>query len=300
MNLRARNEQGVIKIGVIDLYGNGREDAIIPFEMQPHAIYQQWTDHAYNIIRVIRSFVPNAEIHLVKKDKRGIEYLIDQGITIVSMSLAGRGEQPLEYLLKGKAFLVCGVGNSGDAGESWSAQQEFWCGVGAVGLTNIPKPYSSFGEGAVMTVAQLPELDGKTMQGTSFTCPVVVGLLAQWYIWYKNEIGCYPSIGETNDFIKLNSHDIFEDGKDLKTGWGLLRLPKKFEATEIIVTEGYRMARKIKHVEGEEDVISDVDLLISPRIIEGRTMVGSRGLTESLGITVYWNDVNHTSSYIKG
>lgn len=297
MDIRKRNEPGVIKIGILDLYSNGKEDAIVPFKMEPHYKYDAWTNHADNIIKVIRSFVPNAEIHLVRKDKRGIDYLIEQGVEIVNMSLAGQYEQPLEYAIANKAFLVCGAGNDGDQGESWSSRQEFWCAVGAVNSNLIPQYYSSFGHGAVKTVAMSPTVEGKILQGTSFTAPVIVGLLAQWYIWYEKEFDCYPSIGETNDFVKLNSQDIFEDGKDLKTGWGLLRLPKQFEATDLVVTAGNRIAKKIKHIEGEKNVVSDHDLLIEPRIINGRTIVGSNGIASGLSMTVHWDGVN--SHYIK-
>ena len=298
MNLRERNEQGIIKIGVIESYGTGNENAIIPFEMVPHYNNEQWTNHATDVIEVIRSFIPNAEIYLVKKNEQGIKYLIEQGVAIINMSLAGMGEQPIEYLLKDKAFLVCAVGNSGEGGESWSAQKEFWCGVGAVGFTNIPKKYSSYGKGAVMTVAQLPIINGVIMQGTSFTSPVIVGLLGQWYIWHKRTIGGYPGIAATNQFIKQNSHDIFEDGKDLKTGYGLLRLPKKFEGEKVVITEGEQIAYRTTYVEGEPNKIKEIDLLKSAEIIDGRLVAPFRGVANAFNKRTMWDPDKHQATFL--
>jgi len=299
MDLRERDEQRTIKIGVIDLYSNGKEDAIKPFPMRGHN-NKSWEDHPDNIIKVIKKLVPNSEVHLVPNTIQGIEYLIEQECALVNISLAGYSESVIYNHLANKAFIVAGAGNSGDKGESWLSIRDYSCGVGAVDKNSEPMYYSAYGKGAIMTVAQEPVIDGETLHGTSFTVPVIAGLLAQWYIWYEDIFECYPSIKETNEFIKLNSADIFEDGKDLKTGYGLLRLPKKFEATEVIVKTGNRLGTKINHIEGETPIDSQVDLLVTPFIHENRTMVGSNGLTSNLGINVHWNSKRFTSHYIRG
>ena len=299
MDVRARKENRTIKIGVIELFSNGKENAIKPFNM-PTSDIESHNNHADNVIKVIRTYIPNAEIHLVRADKRGIEYLIEQDVAIVNMSLTSTYVKYLEDDLAKTSFLITSAGNTGDKGEGISAMQDYWYAVGAVDSKLNPCYYSSYGYDAVETVAQEPIIEGKILHGTSFTAPVITGLIAQWYIWYFNLFNCYPSVKETYDFIKYNSQDVFEDGKDARTGYGLLRLPKQFKASEVIVKTGNRIATKIKHVEGEQSTEYIVDLLVKPFIHENRTMVGSNGLTSNLGINVHWNNKTRTSHYIRG
>ena len=298
MKLRKRNEQGVIKIGLVEMYGTNKEDAIIPYPMKGNN-NSSWENHATDVIEIIRQFVPNAEFHLVRGDRRGLQYLIDQECAIVNISLSGTYAKDLEEELSKKSFLIVSAGNDGEEGETLLARQNYSCAIGAVNSQMKPMYYSGYGYGAIVAVAQEPNIDGRIYHGTSFSAPVVTGLLSQWYIWYYNLFDCYPCISETYDFIKFNSADIFEDDYDLRTGYGLLRLPKKFKATAIIVETGNRFATKIKHVEGEKPTISQVDLLVTPFIHNSRTMVGSRGLMESQGINVHWDIESFVSVYIR-
>lgn len=298
MNLRERDEKRIIKIGVIDRFSNGKENAIRPFPMSGH-FNKSWEDHPDNVIKVIRKYLPNAEIYLVPNTEVGIKYLIEKECTLVNVSLAGYTESVKYNELANKTFLVVSAGNRGDKGESWLAIQDYSCAVGAVDKYLKPMYYSSYGEKAVKTVAIEPVIDGKILHGTSFTGPVVIGLLGQWFKWYENLFKCNPSISEANEFVKVNSADIFEDGEDLRTGYGLLRLPKKFKATEVIVRTGNILATKVKHVEGEQPIDSQVDLLVTPFMHENRTMVGSNGLTSALGINVHWDKENFVSKYIR-
>jgi hypothetical protein len=299
LNLRERNEQGILKIGVVDLYSNGKEDAILPYPMQPHYSNDAWTNHADNVIKLIRRFVPNAIIYLVRHDKRGIQYLIDQSVVLVNVSLAGYSPSTIYQELANKAFIVASAGNSGTKGESWLSLQDYSCAVGSVDANLNPMYYSGYGKGAVKTVAMEPILNGKTLHGTSFASPVITGLLAQWKTWYFRTLKCYPSISETNEFIKTNSHDVFEEGNDLRTGYGLLRLPEKFEAEEVIVMVGNQLAVKLYHTEGEMPFQETVDLLEVPFIKNDRTFVPSNGLTSAFGINVHWNQERGTSHYIR-
>lgn len=288
MDVRSRIENRKIKIGVIDQFSNGKEDAIKPFPMRGH-FNKAWENHPTDTIIVKKFYLPGAEIHLVPNTEEGIKYLIEQKCPIVNVSLAGYTASTLYDELANKTFIVCSAGNSADRyGESWLSLQDYSCCVGAVDKDLEPTYYSSYGKGAVKTVSVEPVINGKTYRGTSFSGPVIVGLLGQWYIWYEDIFNCYPSIAETNEFIKLNSHDIFEDGDDLRTGYGIFRLPKKFKAKQVIVQTGNRIANMLHHVEGEKPTEEVVDLLIKPFLHNSRTMVGSRGLMQLRG-NVHWD-----------
>lgn len=291
--VRSRNYADTIKIGVIELYSNGKELCDYkPFTMSPHPTYQPYTDHADNVIKVIRKYVPNAEIHLVPSTLQGRQYLIEQGIKLVNVSLGGYAANSF-YTLADNAFLVIAAGNDGSEGESQLAQIEKACAVGAVDSNFQPQYYSSYGEGVVKTcaVTGLNIYTGATLHGTSFAAPVITGLLAQWYIWYFNQFNTYPTISQSNEFVIKNSHDIFEDAWDLKTGYGLLRLPKYFEAKKFIFEVGNPIAKEIKYKENEPSTEKNIQLMVTPKLENGRTVVGASDITDACVMSRYWSGV---------
>lgn len=298
MNLRIRDEQRPIKIAVIEQYGTNQEEAIRPFDLMTSQ-HDSWNWHPTNVISVIRSLVPNAEIHLVEKSKRGYHYIVDNDIHLVNMSLAGPGKSTYDYILRDSGImLVCSAGNSKDRGESWNAQQDHWLSVGAVDKDLKPKYYSSYGKGVVDTVAITPTINAVTLQGTSFTSPFVVGMLAQWFIWYKECMGVYPSRQKAHDFVKFNSHDIWDDGKDMRTGHGLFRLPEVFEAYKTVVTEGERIAKKITYTEGKQPLTIEYDIHAEAKIMDSRLYIPMRGMAEMDEKQVLWDPDKHQATFI--
>ena len=298
--LRSRNESGKIKIGVIEMYSNGNENAIRPFPMPSH-LNDGLKNHADNVIKIIRSYVPNAEIHLVPNTTQGKNYLVEKNVVLVNLSLSSNHSSPTLKDLSDTAFLVVGAGNDGDKGESAYAKIEKACAVGAVDINLKPQFYSSHGDGAVKTCA-ITGLDiytGKVINGTSFSAPVVVGLLAQWYCWYHRKFKSYPTINQTNKFVISNSQDIFEDDKDLRTGYGLFRLPKQFSEEVVKFEIGVKIGKLIRVTEGEDDVEKNVRLMFEPMISGGRTVIGASDLATMFGCGVVWNSAEKTSTYIK-
>lgn len=265
MNTRKRKCNAKIKIGVIDT--------------------PQGHSHSTKVINIIKSFVPNAEIVLVPNNYTGLKKLLEEKPAIVNMSMNSTMLFSLEEELSKHSFLVTSAGNNAEEGETGSAQKDFWCAVGAIDENLQPKYYSSYGYDKVKTVA-IPQLG----EGTSFAAPVITGLIAQWYAWYQANTGYYPSIQSTNQFVQQNSHDIWDDGKDSRTGWGILRLPHRFEATKILVEINNRYAKKIQYIENEKPVITEIDLLTNPILQNQRTLIPLRGVNEGLGLTVQWDD----------
>ena len=296
MDLRPRTQEGKIKIGVVEIYSNGREDAVRPFDMPGHD-RPAWHNHAHHVIEVIRTFVPGAEFHLVPNTREGFEYLRRVGVSIVNVSLQS-GALLYHRELAEDVFIFVAAGNESERGEHPLARLEKACAVGAVNEDLTPRSYSSWGHGAVKTVAVTGRkwnIDGReiTLPGTSFAAPVCTGLTAQWMPWYKGVTGVDPKPRTTSAFVRQNSHDIWDDGKDLRTGWGLYRLPHRFEASKLIIKPGQRMARRIKYVEGEDPVETSVDLLVPAEVKNDRILIPLRGSTEGLDLTVEWDGVKN-------
>lgn len=278
MNVRPRKCDGIIDIAVFELFTNGLEDAYKPFPMKiaPSTYPESHRNHAHIVITKIREYVPNAKIHLMPPTAEAINYVIENKIPLVNMSLSNTYAMALEENMAKTAFLVTSAGNSGSKGETLSARKHFWCAVGAVDEALNPQEYSSWGNGTVRTVAIVdnnPVL-GHIRRGTSFAAPIITGLLGQWYIWYRDMVNKYPSIKETNEFIEVNSHDIWDDGRDLRTGFGLLRLPHKFKITEAIINNDGLSVTKIDHIEGELSVSKNVPLSIPTNLINNKLYVG--------------------------
>ena len=298
--VRDRKPTDKIKIGLIELYSNGKEDVIMPFPMSAHPTYQPYTDHADNTSKIIKSYIPNAEIHLVFNSFQGIKYLMDNDIKLVNISLGGMALNS-NYALAEKSFLVIAAGNDGDEGENGMASIEKACAVGAVNSSFIPQSYSSFGKGYVKTcaVTGLDIYTGKVLHGTSFAAPVVTALIGQWYIWYFNQFGVYPTIAQSNDFVIKNSHDIFEDDWDLKTGYGIMRLPKQFNHKAIKLQQNNNVGKIVKIKENEPNTEEDINLMVTPFAINGRTVVGASDIGDAFGIGRSWEQSTQNAIYVK-
>jgi hypothetical protein len=298
MDLRERQCKGVMKIGVIEMYSNGKEDAIKPFDMPTHE-KESWTNHASNVIAIIKHYVPNAEIHLVPSSKQGIDYLIKNEIKLINMSLSSYAA-PWHKELSNHSFICIAAGNDGAEGESGVARIQNACAVGAIKSDLSPQSYSSYGKGVVKTCAitGLDTYTGKMLHGTSFASPVITGLLAQWFIWFKESFGVYPSIRHTNRFIIENSHDVFDDAWDLRTGYGLFRLPKIFEHKSLELKDGEKVAI-INKVTESIVVRSEIDLVLTPFIKEGRFVTSTRDIGDFAEMTVNWEQATKTGVFIE-
>jgi hypothetical protein len=302
MNLRKRNYScSNIKIGVIELYSNGKEQelgAIVPFPMKPHTTNLSYTNHAFNVITVIRTFAPEAEIFLVPPSHKAVDYLIEKGVHLVNVSLRTFDASWYDRLAD-KAFIITSGGNDGAEGEYGLATSDRVCAVGAVDSNLKPQSYSSYGKGKIKTCAIVGLNYGTgILHGTSFASPVVTGLLAQWYSWYKSKFNAKPTVSATNEFIKINSHDIWDDGKDVRTGYGLLRLPYEFEATELKIKKDSPIGIKTTYTEGtaKEEL---VDLLYIPNIQNNRMVLAIADVALTFGQSIVWDGQESIASFIK-
>lgn len=298
MDLRKRNCTGTIKIGVVELYSNCKEDAIRPFQMDTN-INPSYLNHADNVIKIIKHYVPNAQIHLVPNTTEGLRYLINQGIKLVNISLKAYASPTMKEL-SSNAFIVIAAGNDGDKGESSAAQMIRACCVGAVNSNLQPQSYSSYGNGTVKTVAitGVTDYTGVALHGTSFAAPVVTGLLAQYFVWFNSVFGKYPSIKHANRFVVENSHDVFEDSFDLRTGYGLFRLPKEFKQNVIEITDKIVTGVVKKYLENGNVETSPIQLLAVPFIQNGRMMASITDIGDFLSLTIDYDAQTRTGIFI--
>lgn len=301
MNLRERTENGTIKIAVFETYSNGKENAVKPIGGFLTSPYAEYANHAENVIRIIHTYVPNAEIYLLPFHVAAArKYVVDNKIPIANISLATPAVYEHMEEMSKNTFIVQAVGNDGSEGEVVGAQWDKCCAVGAVNSSLEPQNYSGYGFGAVDTVSITGLKYGGDigLHGTSFAAPVITGLVAQYLIWHKKVTGVYPLPEVTFDFVVKNSHDIWDDGIDERTGNGLFRLPQQFKAKKVVAKKGSNIGRIITYTENQPDFVEEFDMVEDTQIINGRMMASLRGIGNGFDKVVVWDSVNSEASFV--
>jgi hypothetical protein len=118
-----------------------------------------------------------------------------------------------------------------------------WLGIGSVrydGTNFIPMGYSSISEYvdfAAVGELYAPTLGGQAsfQSGTSFACPLHDAMEALVNHFFIKHIGRSLSQAEMIEFVKANSKDVYIEGKDIKTGWGVFVLPP-YESIDLVST----------------------------------------------------------------
>lgn len=178
--------------------------------------------------------------------------LVDEGVNLCVMSLGGTGAKEMEelernILIQNGVVLFTSAGNEkGRISPRTSASLPTWIAVGACVLVN-GKPqrvsYSNYGpELDVVGFTNLQLTYGSTFDGTSCANPFIAGLCGLWFQWFKEKYGRTPNQEETLEFIRKNSEDLGEPGRDDMHGFGLLRLP---DPATLPKEEGVSMAMRV-------------------------------------------------------
>lgn len=187
----------------------------------------------------------------------GIEKAIESGANVINMSLGMVSQLCsgiflnvfLDALLN-RAYPVAAAGNLGPKGGTvgYPASVPFVISVGSISITSeAPAWFSSRGPACGVTkpdcvsfggagdeagiyqpieTVRVAWLDGYAdVRGTSFSCPIVSGILA-----LTLEVTSIP-VANIDDFIKYSSRDVWRPGKDNDTGWGVLEADKAVKAT---------------------------------------------------------------------
>jgi subtilisin family serine protease len=270
--------------------------------------------HGFSVAHVIHQVTPDAEFYSIPRiyppNPLGyfdyIKWAYDNGVRIISMSAGGSDDVEYFYNANKWAYehgmtLVCSAGNRGTSKDNTlnvSAQTEHWISIGAVDLIS-GKPqrlsYSSVGEQldvcgfTNLYVGTNPE-SPLTFTGTSCACPFIAGMLALWFQYFYEKYNEYPTPQESLMFLVSNCEDLQEVGKDNYTGNGLARLPKEI----------YEMEIKLK-IDSLEYTINGTRhyMDVSPKLINGRTMVPVRFISEALGYNIEWDGINKIVTIVK-
>lgn len=221
------------------------------FDGKLHIVYSNGlskSEHGLKTAETLHIVAPEAEIYCHEVSYPAyptpidvLKYVIGNDIQIVSMSMGGSifnfplFQDFLEEACKNTLFFTS-AGNSGGQMNGAAVDDKHWISVGAAYLQKgkvYKESYSSIGESLdVMGLTGIEVHTSKegyyfTPEGTSFSCPVVAGMMALYYSWFYDQYGRYPTPNEAKAFLFANCMDMEAQGRDNYTGHGLFVLPEK-------------------------------------------------------------------------
>jgi hypothetical protein len=211
--------------------------------------------HGHQTADILHQVAPDADIYILSNSGRygsktaegdfvdvSIPFMEEEGIHLVNASLGGVDNPALNNRIKqakehGVTF-VTSAGNSDESGVGGYARSGAWIVVGAVHLSAkgdiLHAGYSSLGE--EVDFAQFSGLyvhDARKeyksrvfpVYGTSFSSPMLCGILALVQQFFLKKTGRTLYQNELYEFMKDYSIDLWEPGRDIKSGYGLFMLP---------------------------------------------------------------------------
>lgn len=211
--------------------------------------------HGHQTTDILHQVAPDADIYslpsggIYSRDKAegalieiSIPFMEQEGIHLVNASLGGTDNDILNKRIKqaqerGITF-VTSAGNADERGASGYARSGVWIAVGAVHLSKngeiINPGYSSVDD--EVDFVQFSNLyvhdarkgyEDRTFPvcGTSFSSPMLCGMLALVQQYFLEKAGRTLKQYELYEFMQCNSIDLWEEGRDAKSGYGLFVLP---------------------------------------------------------------------------
>ena len=211
--------------------------------------------HGHQTADILHQVAPDADIYILSNSGRygsktaegkfieeSIPFMESEKIHLVNASLGGVNNRILNERIKeaqehGVTF-VTSAGNEADSGPSGYARSGVWIAVGAVHLSGkgdiLHAGYSSIGEEVDFTqFSGLYVHDARKgyedrtfpVYGTSFSSPMLCGMLALVQQLFVEKAGRTLTQEELYTFMQDHSIDLWEPGHDVKSGYGLFLLP---------------------------------------------------------------------------
>lgn len=206
--------------------------------------------HEERVVSIIEQIAPAGEVIMENYTVENIEKCLEDDTKLISVSNTGFGR----YLADDIAFQkthaagitnIAAAGNFGAKrmGSIAESKQANMIAVSSLLYdikrkgnipTKIPKVELAFysSQGNMVDVASFSghvdvvNKTGKILFGTSFSCPLVTGMLMLYFEKFKLLNDRFPTSIEALDFVKGNVVDLFSEGHDIKTGYGMFVLPK--------------------------------------------------------------------------
>lgn len=217
---------------------------------------QKPTQHAYQTARTFRVVAPDAKMVMLDTCKttnyangkpvysgalveKTIPYMLAHQVCVVtkseSQTKAKDDIEPYAQLMDTCA-LFASAGNLGDGGHNALIDSEYWFGVGALRYRNgkVTTEYytseSEYVDFAGFTYIVIPTESGKTvydrLAGTSFGCPWTAAAAFLINQIALEKTGFPLTAAQMYAYLKAHAVDADAAGKDVRTGYGYIKLPK--------------------------------------------------------------------------
>lgn len=212
----------------------------------PQAEFPAETEsHNTNVAKCLHEAAPDAEIFclsaLTTDNEKNADWIIANDIDLISSSFIPPPPMLGERFkkLKESGIVMCTAsGNEGEDYIKTLAAEDWTITVGAADISGESKTsYSNYGT-ELDCLAYIPKVttryypQGVRLKGTSFAQPFAAGMIA-CYMQYAKEQGLPHDRQAIKKFIAENCKDIYTEGKDNESGFGVLTMPHEIPQREV-------------------------------------------------------------------
>jgi hypothetical protein len=202
--------------------------------------------HEYLTYATFKEFAPDAQVLYLPAEgysderfmQNEIEIIKERGVSCWFQSRASYGIGDSYSTDKDAAFekvkefctFFNSIGNDGDNGYASECAAKWVYGVGAIYVmydSGQPAvtPYTSTSEYVDFAAPAMIWIENQPFDGTSCSCPVLCGEAALINDFFIDRTGFPLTSKAMYQFMKDNSVDIYTPGKDMKSGFGYVKLP---------------------------------------------------------------------------
>ena len=264
------------------------------------------SSHASAVVHIIHQICPDSNIYCMTGTTDNLLWCIDNNIDIINVSMKMFKrigfEEASNLAVDSRMWLFTSSGNYGEEKDiGLPAGYETWVSVGAVHLYKDEyikrASYSSYTKenlniwemveimgfsGIDVMTPKYPNIDkygeyySFPFNGTSGSSPFIAGMAG-----LCRQIFGKADLSQFRQFLYGNAMDLEEEGYDRKTGYGLFVLPKSrnISIIDMWIDNPIFEIDKIK-------IVND----LAPKIIDDRTFVPIRWVSENLGYDVGWDE----------
>ena len=289
-----------LRVAVLDMEGE-----LYPYQQRnviyPLGPFGKADKHLGQCCAVLEQILPSAELFALPVSRAGWEWVLEQKPDLVSCSYCGpKLPEDLVVEFERSGIIVCAAaGNSGTedgADKLYPSAYPWTISVGAYSPnTGHVQQYSNGGT-MLDCVAFAPiailnsEIKPIDFNGTSCATPFVAGMLGL----AAAATGGKKDLTWAREYIKQNSKDLLEPGKDQASGYGLFCLPEPPKEEKNIEIK-MKIDSKTAYINGEA-----VQLERAPEEKDGCTLVPVRFVAEALGCQVSYSGNTTREITIKG